>query len=212
MANLKELRGRIKSVASIAQITRAMEMVASMKLRKVQAKAMAFHPYTEELRRMIAALAGRVESDADLPLFRAREVKTTGVFLLTSDRGLAGAYNSNLFAELRRFLEAEKARDPGRKFKFFCYGKKGYAWLVRRGYEVERLFAEPPLDKADFRAAKITGQALVEAWLSGAVDDVRILHSDFRSMIKFVPAVHGFLPITQIAVGDKASKRGYELD
>ena len=73
MANLKELRGRIKSVASIAQITRAMEMVASMKLRKVQAKAMTFHPYTSELRSMIERLAAKVGEPSGSPFFRARE-------------------------------------------------------------------------------------------------------------------------------------------
>ena len=75
MANLKELRGRIKSVASIAQITRAMEMVASMKLRKVQAKAVSFRPYVDEIRAMISALADKVGADGDVPLFAAREVK-----------------------------------------------------------------------------------------------------------------------------------------
>ena len=209
MANLKELRGRIKSVASIAQITRAMEMVASMKLRKVQGKAQSFHPYTDEIRHMIERLAGHV-SDTDLPLFQQREVKTTGIFLLTSDRGLCGSYNSNLLAELRRTVDAIKTEHPDRKIKFFCYGRKGYAWLVRRGFEVERFFVEPPLDKANFTAAKVTGQALVDAWQQGAVDEVVILYSRFQSMIRFVPSKLQFLPISSIAVGADAQK--YELD
>ncbi|MGE3171333.1 MAG: ATP synthase F1 subunit gamma [Planctomycetota bacterium] len=211
MANLKELRGRIKSVASIAQITRAMEMVASMKLRKVQGKAQSFHPYTEEIRHMIERLAGHVQSEADLPLFRQREVGTTGVLVLTSDRGLCGSYNSNLLLDLRRWIDAQKAEHPGRKFKFFVYGRKGYAWLQRRGYEVERFFVEPPLDKADFGSAKMVGGALVEAFEQGAVDEVRIFYSRFQSMIKFVPTMEPFLPITTIAVGDRAEQQ-FELD
>lgn len=214
MANLKELRGRIKSVASIAQITRAMEMVASMKLRKVQAKAQSFHPYTEELRHMIRLLAGRVEADADLPLFRQREVKTTGFFLLTSDRGLCGSYNSNLMLELRRQVEEIRRVDPERKFKFFVYGKKGYAWLTRRGFEVERFFAEPPLDKADFTSAKIVGRALVDAWMDGKVDEVRIFYSRFQSMIKFTPTAEPFLPVATIPLGDigEPGEQSFELD
>jgi F-type H+-transporting ATPase subunit gamma len=98
MANLKELRGRIKSVASIAQITRAMEMVASMKLRKVQAKAQSFHPYVDEIRHMIEALAGKVGGDGEVPLFQAREVNTVGLLVITSDRGLCGSYNSYVLA------------------------------------------------------------------------------------------------------------------
>ena len=211
MANLKELRGRIKSVANISQITRAMEMVASMKLRKVQAKAQSFHPYTEELRTMIARLAGHVSGEANLPLFVLRPVKTTGFFVVTSDRGLCGSYNSNLLGELRRQIEKIKAEDPQRQFKFYCYGRKGYAWLTRRGYQVERFFVEPPLDKADFAAAKITGQALVDAWLDGTVDEVRLFFSRFQSMAKFVPTTQSFLPISTIGVGDEAADR-YELD
>ncbi len=211
MANLKELRGRIKSVASIAQITRAMEMVASMKMRKVQGKAQSFNPYTDEIRRMIERIAGRVQSVADLPLFAQREVKTTGFFLLTSDRGLCGSYNSNILLELRRQIEAIKAEDPARKFKFYVYGRKGYTWLMRRGYDVERFFVEPPLDKADFDSAKIVGQALVDAWQQGAVDEVRIFYSRFASMIKFVPTSLPFLPVTNVSVGEQKQDR-YELD
>jgi F-type H+-transporting ATPase subunit gamma len=201
MANLKELRSRIKSVASIAQITRAMEMVASMKMRKVQGKAQSFHPYTDEIRHMIERIAGCVESSAELPLFQSREVKTTGIFLLTSDRGLCGSYNSNILLELRRLIESIKAQDPSRKFKFYVYGRKGYTWLTRRGYDVERFFVEPALDKATFDSAKLVGQALVDAWTGGVVDEVRIFYSRFASMIKFVPTSLSFLPVSTMPVG-----------
>jgi F-type H+-transporting ATPase subunit gamma len=211
MANLKELRGRIKSVASIAQITRAMEMVASMKMRKVQGKAQSFHPYTEEIRSMMDRIAARVQSGGELPLFQVRPVQTTAFFLLTSDRGLCGSYNSNILLELRRQIEAIKAQDPNRKFKFYVYGRKGYTWLTRRGYDVERFFVEPPLDKANFDAAKIVGQALVEAFTKGTVDEVRIFYSRFQSMIKFVPTSKPFLPVTTVAVGKDAQQK-FELD
>ncbi len=209
MANLKELRGRIKSVASIAQITRAMEMVASMKLRKVQAKAQAFHPYTEEIRHMIERLAGKVSKEGDLPLFQAREVKTVGFFVVSSDRGLCGSYNSNLLFSLKKI--ADELQANGTPVKFWCYGRKSYAWLQRRGFHVERFFVEPPLDKADFTAAKMVAEALVEAFTTGLVDEVRLYYSRFQSMIKFVPKQEPFLPISSIAVGDHAEDP-YELD
>lgn len=212
MANLKELRGRIKSVASIAQITRAMEMVASMKLRKVQAKAQSFHPYTEEIRHMIERLAGRVDA-AELPLFSQRQVATTGVLLITSDRGLCGSYNSNLLLELRRHLERLQQQHPGRKVKFYCYGRKGYTWLVRRGYAVERFFVEPPLDKIDFQGARMVADALVAAFDKGEIDEVELFHTRFASMIKFAPTAAPFLPIASIPVGAEASPADrFELD
>ncbi|MBM4060116.1 MAG: ATP synthase F1 subunit gamma [Planctomycetes bacterium] len=205
MANLKELRGRIKSVASIAQITRAMEMVASMKLRKVQAKAQSFHPYTDEIRHILDAVAGRVGATAELPLFRRRQVRTVGMFVVASDRGLCGSYNSNLLFALRRRVEELQA--AGAQVKFWCYGRKGYTWLMRRGFAVERFFVEPPLDKADFAAAKLVGQVLVEAFASGAVDEVRLCFTRFQSMIKFVPTDVPFLPIGAIAGGPDAPAR-----
>ncbi len=210
MANLKELRGRIKSVASIAQITRAMEMVASMKLRKVQAKAQSFHPYVDEIRHMIEALAGKVGGDGEVPLFQAREVNTVGLLVITSDRGLCGSYNSYVLALLRRTIDELKAQ--GKQIKFWVYGRKGYAWLQRRGFAVERFFVEPPLDKADFTAAKLVGQAMVEAFTSGACDQVRLVYTRFQSMIKFVPTDAQFLPIQSIQVGEKAKAEQYELD
>jgi F-type H+-transporting ATPase subunit gamma len=210
MANLKELRGRIKSVASIAQITGAMEMVASMKLRKVQTKAQGFAPYTAEIRDMIFRIAAKVAGEEDVPLFRAREVKTVGIFLISSDRGLCGSYNSNLLMALRGKLEALKAE--GKQVKFWVYGRKGYAWLQRRGYEVERFFVEPPLDKADFAAAKHAAEELVEAFTSGAVDELRMFTTRFQSMVKFVPTDAPFLPIKTIAVGDDAEQKKMELD
>ena len=161
MANLKELRGRIKSVSSIAQITGAMEMVASMKLRKVQAKAQSFAPYTAEIRDMIQRIAAKVAGEEDVPLFTQREVNTVGFFLISSDRGLCGSYNSNLLMALKRRVEALQAE--GKKVKFWVYGRKGYTWLTRRGFEVERFFVEPPLDKADFTSGKLVAEALVEA-------------------------------------------------
>jgi F-type H+-transporting ATPase subunit gamma len=195
MANLKELRSRIKSVANIAQITRAMEMVASMKLRKVQAKAQTYYPYAQELRQMIERLAARVGTESGLPWFRTEHPKTTGVLLITSDRGLCGSYNTNLLKALQELASEVKQQDPTRQVKFWCYGRKGYTWLVRRGFKVERFFVEPPLDKLDFRAARMVADELAKAFLDHTVDNVRIYFSQFKSMIRFEPTSERFLPV-----------------
>ena len=205
MANLKELRGRIKSVASIAQITKAMEMVASMKLRKVQAKAQAFRPYVDEIRSMISAIAAKVGGEGDVPLFQVREVKTVGFFVVASDRGLCGSYNSNLLFALKK--KADELVAQGKQVKFWVYGRKAYAWLTRRGFTVERFFVEPPLDKANFTAAKMVGQALVDAFTSGLVDEMRIHFTRFMSMARFVPTEAGFLPIRTLVVGERGSQQ-----
>ena len=194
MANIKELRGRIKSVKNIAQITKAMEMVASMKLRKVQAKALASRPYTEEIRTLGQHLADCVGTEAELPLFRSREVKTTGIFLVTSDRGLCGAYNANMLSRVHKFLDAQKA--AGKQCKLFVYGRKGYSYLYRRNFDVEKFFVEPPLDKMDFDAARLVVKELVGAFEDGRVDDVRVFHTAFLTPAKFKASDFHFLPMT----------------
>lgn len=194
MANVKELRGRIKSVKNIAQITKAMEMVASMKLRKVQAKALASRPYTDEIRALGQHLADCVRSDAELPLFRKREVKTTGLFVVTSDRGLCGAYNANMLGRVHKFLDAQKAE--GRACKLFVYGRKGYSYLYRRDFDVEKFFVEPPLDKMDFDSARLVVKELVDAFEEERVDDVRVFHTAFLTPAKFQPTDFQFLPMT----------------
>ena len=95
MASLKELRRRIRSVKSTQQITKAMEMVAAAKLRRAQARAIAARPYAAKMTEMLANLSGAA-AELENPLFQAREVKTTALVVVTSDRGLAGAYNTNL--------------------------------------------------------------------------------------------------------------------
>ena len=161
MANIKELRGRIRSVGNIAKITSAMEMVASMKLRKVQNRALGFRPYTEEIRQMIGRTAQSMGGQVDSALFSARPVKTTGVLVITSDRGLCGAYNTNTLA---RFHELERELGGKEKLKLYVIGRKGYSYLHRRGYDVARYFTEPPLEKMDYSTARLVGKALVDAF------------------------------------------------
>ncbi len=213
MANIKELRGRINSIAGIAKITKAMEMVASMKLRKAQDQTVAFRPYANEIAGLMAHLAEFVGEDADLPLFRRREVKTTGIFLVSSDRGLCGAYNANVFAELRRMMDELKAENPNRKFKFYVYGKKGNAYLTKRGHDVARYFAEPTLDNATYNSAKSVSDELVTAFKSGEVDEVRIVNTAFISAGKFTPRSTGFLPVVpEENDADHAHKLDYLLE
>lgn len=212
MANVKELRGRIKSVSGIAKITSAMEMVASMKLRKAQASALALRPYTAEIRRLIDHLAEFVGGDASLPLFERRVVKNTGVLVISSDRGLCGAYNSNLLAAFHRFEAQRKVTHPDAGIKLYCYGKKGYNYLYKRGYEIEKFFVEPPLDKADFAAAKMVSKELVTAFERRVVDEVIVLFTEFATVVRFVPTPASFLPVGGIVTGDAARTSGFKAD
>ena len=195
MAGIRELRGRIKSVGNIKQITRAMEMVATTKLRRFQDRAMASRPYTEEITGLMGHLAVVLGSEVEArPLFRDGEGEGTAVLLVSSDRGLCGAYNSNVF----RVLERWRAGHEG-PVRFFAYGRKGFRYLNKMGHEVAHYFAEPPLEQIDYRGAARVAKHLGDAFLSGELRQVRVLYTAFESMVTYVPTWIDFLPVR----GDK---------
>lgn len=210
MASVKELRLRIRSVGNIKQITRAMEMVASTKLRRFQDRAIASRPYAEEIAGLVSHLAGVLgEGAAERPLFRPGAGELEALLVVTSDRGLCGAYNSNLFAALERHL-AERGRD---KVRLFVYGKKGYQYARKRRIEVERYLMDPPLESIDFANAARTARVLVEAFLTGTYRKVTILYTAFESMVRYRPTVVDLLPVAppsgaQGQGGPEAAGRG----
>ncbi|TAJ20963.1 MAG: F0F1 ATP synthase subunit gamma, partial [Planctomycetota bacterium] len=194
MASIRDLRQRIKSVGNIRQITRAMEMVATTKLRRFQERAVASRPYAREIAGLVGRLAAMLGDDVgDRPLFKQGAGEHTAILLVTSDRGLCGAYNSNLF----RFLEQWLREHPGVKPRYFVYGRKGYQYLCRRGREaeIERYLVEPVLELTDYRAAARTSNLLVQAFQSGQCKDVVIVYSAFESMARYVPTAVPLLPI-----------------
>src|SRR5262245_32517575 len=124
-----------------------MEMVATTKLRRFQDRAVASRPYAQEITQLLAHMVSlasdRLEERA---LFQRGKGAKTAVLIVSSDRGLCGAYNSNLFRALEAWLEQNSGAQP----VFFVYGKKAYQYLQKRGLEVERYFVEPPLEKMDY--------------------------------------------------------------
>jgi F-type H+-transporting ATPase subunit gamma len=214
MASIRDLRNRIKSVASIRQITRAMEMVATTKLRRFQDKAVASRPYSQEITGLVGRLASLMRDDlADRPLFRDSAGKRVAILLVTSDRGLCGAYNSNVFRKLELWLLANPGAVAG-GVDYFVYGRKGYQYLLRRGREVERFLAEPPLEQVDYRAAARASKILVDAFLTGKYARVLLFYTAFESMVKYTPTEGQFLPIEKVAgpPGEKASSGNLILE
>jgi F-type H+-transporting ATPase subunit gamma len=192
VASIRDLRVRIRSVGNIKQITRAMEMVATTKLRRFQDRAVASRPYAQEIAQLLARLTAAMgERLADRPLFGAGAGDATAVLLVSSDRGLCGAYNSQLFAKLEGWLAAH----PRRSARFFVFGRKGYQYLNKRGLAIERYLVDPPLEQVDYRLAKSTARILTEAFLSGAYRDVVILYTAFESMVRHVPTFLPLLPV-----------------
>ncbi len=204
MAGILELRGRIKSVGNIKQITRAMEMVATTKLRRFQDRAVASRPYAEEITGLVANLA-RVLGDKieEQPLFRRGEGTKTALLLVASDRGLCGAYNSNVFRALEQWLEA-----GSQDVDYFVYGRKGFQYMDKRDFEVKRYLTEPKLESIDYSNAAITARMLQREFESGRYREVLLLYTAFESMAKYVPTLLPFLPVSGESLGAADDSRG----
>ena len=205
MAGIKELRLRIKSVGSIKQITRAMEMVATTKLRRFQDRAVASRPYAEEISGLVGRLAGVLGDDVgDRPLFKEGAGDATLAIVVSSDRGLCGAYNSNLF----RALEAWVSEREGQDLRFFVYGRKAAQYLRKRGYNVESYIEDPPLEAIDYRNAAIVARMLVDAFLGGEYKSVWMLTTRFESMVRFDPSWTQFLPVSAESLAGEEEGEG----
>lgn len=203
MAGIKELRLRIKSIGNIKQITRAMEMVATTKLRRFQDRAIASRPYAEEIAGLIGRLAGGLgEELGDRALFNEGEGDKVLCLVVSSDRGLCGAYNANVF----RKLESWKAEQTG-DIEYYAVGKKAEAYLKSAEYTIAKCVTEPPLEQIDYRNAAVIAAQLVRAFETGEYKSVWILGTDFVSMARYIPRASQFLPIEASALGagdDKA--------
>lgn len=194
MADIRALRGRIKSVGNIQKITRAMEMVATTKLRRFQDRLLGFRPYADAMVGMTRRLLGSMGDDASpgtLPLLAARpEGGRTAVVVVTSDRGLCGAYNTNVLAKAESVLDAA-GDDP----LLWVFGEKGYRYFLRRKREVHRSFLDSPLEKMAYGEAAQAARDLTAQFLEGGVDRVQVVSSRFVSMAKFVPEMNEWLPL-----------------
>jgi F-type H+-transporting ATPase subunit gamma len=193
MGGIRELRGRIKSVGSIRQITRAMEMVASTKLRRFQERAIPSRPYAQEITALLGHLAQVLGEDvAERPLFKYGPGSAIAVFVVGSDRGLCGPYNSNLFRTLELWLRELPA---GTDVRYFVFGRKAYQYLNARKRRIERLYVEPALEQIDHRGAARAAESLIENFRSGEFRSVWVAATAFESMVRYVPRVVELLPI-----------------
>src|SRR5688500_14850463 len=198
MASTRDIRRRIKSVKNTRQITRAMELVAASKMKKAQQAALAGRPYAELMARMLAALADRVD-EAVHPFLTTREVKTRGIILVTSDKGLAGPLNANLFKLVTEI------KTPA---KYAVIGRKGSQFIARTHRNLLADFSVT--DRVAFAEVKIVAEFMVKQYLNGVVDTVEILWPRFRNTLVQVPTLLPLLPLTSVkdVIADLQSDAG----
>lgn len=200
MASLREIRQRIRSVKNIAQITRAMQMVAASKMRRAQEQALASRPYaakTWEILTHLAAQKGNVEQLH--PLLADRdEVKNVAIILITSDKGLAGAYNGNIIRSTIRFMRSNNHENA----RLVTIGRKGRDFMVRFGRKVIAEFTDLPSRPTSLDISPITRIA-IDGFLEGEFDEVYLAHTDFINTLTQEPTIRLLLPIRPGAVESK---------
>jgi F-type H+-transporting ATPase subunit gamma len=194
--SLREYRARIKSTESMKKITRAMELIAASRIIKAQQRAQSAAPYARELTRAVSAVA--TYSNVDHPMTREPEdPKRAAVLIVTSDRGLAGAYSSSVIKESERL--AEKLREEGKEVDTYICGRKGEAYFKFRNRKVIRSWTGFS-DQPSYDVAREVGGALIDAFLEEegeelSVDEVHVVYTRFRSMLVQEPTAVRLLPL-----------------
>jgi F-type H+-transporting ATPase subunit gamma len=192
MASLKDVKVKIAAVKKTKQITKAMNMVASAKLRNAQARIERFRPYAEKFYGMLGDLAKGADGSVHPLLEQRDEIKTVGIILATSDRGLCGSFNANLITQARKLAAAKKAE--GKTVKFICVGKKGRDAVRKSGFEIMAQYTDQ-MNSFDFTLANRLGLEVISAFLKGELDEVLLIFGQFVSIARQLPETLALLPM-----------------
>ena len=191
MATVREIRRRIKSVRNIAQITRAMQAVAASRMRRAQEAALATRPYAQRAWMLLTHLAAqRGKTEEMHPFLQVRTVKRVALVLLTSDRGLCGAFNSNI---IRQALEYIKALPV--PVDVVAVGRKGRDAMLRRGQSLVAEFSDLPARPLLLDVTPCT-RIVLDGFLDGTYDAVWLAYTDFINTLRQEPVVKRLLPLT----------------
>ncbi len=198
MPSLRDIKRKITSVKKTQQITKAMKMVAAAKLRRAQDRVIAARPYSRKMLAVIANLAGRVER-AQHPLLAKREPKKVKLVVLTSDRGLCGAYNTNI---LRKAVETVRQfKADGKEVTVNVVGRKGRDFFRKRAqFSVGKVWSD--LGMIDYSKAADVGKNIVERFIAGETDEVYLLYNEFKSVIQQKVTLEKLLPVEPPAEAD----------
>jgi F-type H+-transporting ATPase subunit gamma len=195
MASLKEVRDRIGSVNSTQQITKAMKMVAAAKLRRAQDGIIQMRPYARKLNEMMSTVSQGAESLAESPYSEVRTVERVLLVVITSDRGLCGAFNSNVIKAAVNRIETSYTRQALQKnVDVLAIGKKGGEGMARRGFNTVGQFTDL-FTRLSFVNAKEAAEYILDAFERGVYDVVEIAYNEFKNVATQIVRTEQFLPI-----------------
>lgn len=214
MATLREIKRRIVGVRSTAKITQAMKMVAAAKLRRAQDSIIAARPYSRALETLLKDLLSNVDPESiQSPLLFGRPVASANervlLIIITSDRGLAGAFNAGLvrFAEAR-MREVYAAHLSSDRLSMITVGRRGTDYFSKRGYNIVEKFVGI-FTKLDFETARELRRTAVEMFSRGDVDRVEIIYNEFKSVMSQKPSADKLLPILETTKDDHGGMASY---
>ena len=189
MANLKDIRDRIKSVKSIQKVTKAMKMVAAAKMRRAQENMEKARPYNHRLVEIIQHLLPSVERSM-LPLLEFRDVKRVAYVVVTSDRGLAGSFNSSILRKAHSDID-EFGKE---NVDIFCIGKKAKDYFKSRQYNIVEAYSDFWSD-LNFNQSMKIGSAIIDHFLDSSVDEIRVVYNEFVNVATQATVTEKLLPI-----------------
>jgi len=212
LPSLRDIRRRIRSIRNTAKITKAMELVAASRLRRAQMRVTAARPYAEAMRALMAELGGLAPSGGESlhPLLVQREVRGVGVLLVTPDRGLAGALNTNV---IRRGTEVilENERAEATTVQVVTVGRKGQDFLARRGRELTGTFTGI-IDRVTYDDVIPVARVIIDSFVSGAIDRAVLVYPRFVSTLTQRPEVVQLLPIEPPKASEIETEQRQRLD
>ena len=198
MPSLKDVQNKIAAVKKTKQITKAMNMVATSRLRGAQMNMENFRPYAGKFAEVLGSLAQKSGEEASPLLLSREEVKKLHVVLCTSDRGLCGGFNVNLMEKAGSFV-SDKSGD-GIEITFTNFGKKGRDWCRKQKIQIVDEHIGVVGTRFGFNVAANAGRKLVEGYLNGDYDEVYVVYSEFLSVGRQIPTLKQMLPIPPIEI------------
>ena len=205
MAKLKDIQRKIAAVKKTMQITRAMNMVAAAKLRKVQARAENFAPYSNKFSEVLGNIASRIEPDIHPLLIKREELKRCEVLLFTADRGLCGSFNTNLISKAENWVK--KQEDKGIKCDIIIIGKKGKDYFSKRNFNIIKTYTNL-YGKADMRFISQLSEGLINRFVTEEIDEVYMIYSRFISMLRQEPVLVKLIPVEPPKIESEKSVGG----
>ncbi|MGM8364787.1 ATP synthase F1 subunit gamma [Virgibacillus sp. W0181] len=208
MASLREIKGRIDSTTKTKQITNAMQMVSASKMSRAEENARKFAPYSDKIQEVVASIANN-NSDVSHPMLKRRDVKKTGYLVITSDSGLAGAYNSSVLKHL--YQSIHKRHNSTDEYTVITVGRMGFDFCTKRDLPVSQNVLGLS-DQPRFAEIKELASKSVQMYSDEEIDELIIIYNHYVSAISQVVTTKTLLPITNIESSGAASDYEYEPD